>query len=68
MKTTFFTLYSLDEGNPVKFIKYRFDSKQIENLLEIKWCKWSEEKINKFLPLICSNNVDDFINAAVNSS
>ena len=60
--------YSLVGGNPAKFIKYRFNPKQIEKLLEIKWWNWSEEQINFFLPLICSNNVDDFINAASNSS
>lgn len=57
--------YSLVGGNPAKFIKYRFTSKQIEKLLEIKWWYWDDEKINKFIPFICNNNIDDFINQVI---
>ncbi len=54
--------YSLIGGNPAKLIKYRFNSEQIKKLLEIKWWFWDDEKINKYTPLLCSNNIDDFIN------
>jgi virginiamycin A acetyltransferase len=60
--------YSLVGGNPAKFIKYRFNLEQIEKLSEIKWWDWNEEKINNYINFICSNNIDDFINAAFNSS
>ena len=56
--------YSLVGGNPAKLIKYRFDKQQIDKLLEIKWWNWNDEKINKFAPLLCNNNIDEFINSA----
>jgi acetyltransferase-like isoleucine patch superfamily enzyme len=56
--------YSLVGGNPAKFIKYRFTSEQIEKLLEIKWWHWDDEKINNLSPLLCNNNIDEFINSA----
>ena len=57
--------YSIVGGNPGKFIKYRFTKEQIEKLLEIKWWYWDDEKINKFTPLLCNNNIDEFINSAI---
>jgi len=56
--------YSLVGGNPAKLIKYRFTQEQIEKLLEIKWWYWEDDKINKFSPLLCNNNIDEFIKAA----
>jgi acetyltransferase-like isoleucine patch superfamily enzyme len=59
--------YSVVGGNPAKFIKYRFTPEQIENLLQIKWWNWDDDKINKFTPLLCNNNIDEFIKAALES-
>jgi len=56
--------YSLVGGNPAKFIKYRFEKEQIEKLLEIKWWDWEDDKINNLTPLLCNNNIDEFIKAA----
>ena len=53
--------YSLVGGNPSKLIKYRFTPQQIENLLKIKWWYWDIKKINKFTPLLCNSNIDEFI-------
>jgi acetyltransferase-like isoleucine patch superfamily enzyme len=58
--------YSIVGGNPAKFIKYRFTQEQIEKLLEIKWWYWDDDKINKFTPLLCNNNIDEFIEQALN--
>ena len=57
--------YSIVGGNPAKLIKYRFTPEQIDKLLRIKWWDWEDEKINKFTPLLCNNNIDDFINKAL---
>lgn len=54
--------YCIVGGNPAQIIKKRFDDNIIENLLTLKWWDWSEDKINKNLPLLCSNNIND-INA-----
>ena len=60
--------YSLVGGNPAKLIKYRFTQEQIEQLLEIKWWYWNDEKINNFTPLLCNNNIDEFIKSAIEVS
>lgn len=53
--------YSITGGNPAKHIKYRFSSSQIEKLLQIKWWDWKEIRINKYIPLLLSANIDKFI-------
>jgi acetyltransferase-like isoleucine patch superfamily enzyme len=60
--------YSIVGGNPAKFIRYRFTKEQIEKLLEIKWWYWDDEKINKFTPLMCNTNIDEFIKAALETT
>jgi len=56
--------YSLIGGNPAKLIKYRFMQEQIEKLMKIKWWYWDDDKINKYTPLLCNNNIDEFIQTA----
>ena len=56
--------YTLVGGNPAKFIKHRFSHEQIKELLRIKWWYWNDEKINKYTPLLCNNNIDEFIKYA----
>lgn len=56
--------YTIIGGNPAKFIKKRFTEDQIKQLLEIKWWDWDDMKINRFLPYLCSSNVDEFIKKA----
>lgn len=55
--------YSIYGGNPAKLIKYRFDTQQIEKLMKIKWWEWDDKKIDANTNLLCSSNIDDFINA-----
>jgi virginiamycin A acetyltransferase len=57
--------YSIVGGNPAKLIRYRFTTEQIKKLLEIKWWNWDDEKINKFTPLLCNEDIDIFIYAVV---
>lgn len=59
--------YSISGGNPCKHIKYRFSPEQIEKLLEIKWWDWAEDKINYYLPLICSPCIEEFLEAVLNN-
>lgn len=53
--------YSIVAGNPAKLIKYRFDEKYIDKLLEIKWWDWDIKKIEQNFDLILSENVEKFI-------
>ena len=57
--------YSIVGGNPAKLIRYRFTTDQIKKLLEIKWWYWDDEKINKYSPLLCNENIDYFIKTAI---
>jgi len=59
--------YSITGGNPAQTIKYRFSEEQIKKLLKIKWWNWSVDKINENIPLLCSNNIDDFINKHIDN-
>jgi hypothetical protein len=41
-----------------------FDREKIKDLLEIKWWNWEDEEIKKVVPLLVSNNIDEFIKIA----
>ena len=58
--------YAIVGGHPARIIRYRFSEKQISNLLNIAWWNWDDELIKKVVPLLTSENVDDFINIAKN--
>ena len=49
--------YSIVAGNPAKIIKYRFTKDEIEKLLELRWFDWSDEEVEKAIPLIMSNDI-----------
>ena len=55
--------YSVAVGNPARPVKKRFSDAIIEKLLEIKWWDWPKEKIDKFVPLLYSDNVEEFVAA-----
>jgi acetyltransferase-like isoleucine patch superfamily enzyme len=57
--------YAIVGGNPAKVIRYRFSEEQIEKLLKIKWWVWDDAKINEHLSLLCSTNIDNFIQKAL---
>lgn len=56
--------YTMVGGNPARLIKKRFSDEIIEALLRIQWWNWSDEKINKYTPLLCSGDVEKFIKEA----
>lgn len=53
--------YNIVAGNPAIVLKKRFSNEIIEDLLKIKWWNWPIQKINENIQLICSNNIEDFI-------
>lgn len=53
--------YAIVAGNPAKLIRYRFDKDIIDKLLDIKWWDFKEEELINAIPLLQSNNIDEFI-------
>jgi len=62
--TTNVPSYSIVGGNPAKIIKYRFDSDQISELLDIAWWDWSADKITKNLEAIVGSNIEELRKAS----
>lgn len=56
--------YAVVVGSPMRILRLRFSEEQVAALQEIRWWDWSEEKIQRFLPLIHSSDIDAFIAAA----
>ena len=55
--------YSFVAGNPAVHKRYRFSEEQRKRLLEIAWWDWDEEKIKEFIPLLCSGDINKFIDS-----
>lgn len=53
--------YAIVAGNPARIIRYRFSSKEIGSLLELRWWDWDLDRIQANIPLICSTNTEKFI-------
>ncbi|AFZ53705.1 CatB-related O-acetyltransferase [Cyanobacterium aponinum AL20118] len=51
--------YHIVGGNPAQIIRKRFDDEIINFLLELKWWDWTLEKITKYIPVLCSNNIQE---------
>ncbi|AZL15940.1 CatB-related O-acetyltransferase [Rickettsiales endosymbiont of Stachyamoeba lipophora] len=49
--------YEIWGGNPARFIKKRFESEDIEKLLQIKWCDWDIATLKRNLDLLRSDKV-----------
>jgi GT2 family glycosyltransferase/acetyltransferase-like isoleucine patch superfamily enzyme/2-polyprenyl-3-methyl-5-hydroxy-6-metoxy-1,4-benzoquinol methylase/Flp pilus assembly protein TadD len=52
--------YAIVGGNPTRIIRKRFPDEQIAMLLELQWWNWHQDKINEYVPSLCSTNVADF--------
>lgn len=53
--------YSIAVDNPCRVVRSRFTKRQIKLLEDIAWWNWPYEKINENLHLICSDNIESFI-------
>lgn len=53
--------YEIVGGVPAKHIRFRFDPDTIKKLLKIKWWDWPEETIDKYVPSLVSNDIEEFI-------
>lgn len=57
--------YEIWAGNPARFVKKRFSDECIQKLLRIQWWNFTEEEIQKYLPILRSANVDELYEIAL---
>ena len=53
--------YAIAVGNPARVVRYRFDEETIHLLLKLQWWNWPIETIRKNAPLLCSDNIQEFL-------
>jgi acetyltransferase-like isoleucine patch superfamily enzyme len=53
--------YAIYAGNPAKFVRFRFSSEIINSLLYSEWWDWPREELLQLCDLICSSNVESFV-------
>ena len=53
--------YAVVGGNPASIIKYRFDKETVTKFLKLQWWDWSEEKIKKVMPYLCSDDIQGLL-------
>ena len=56
--------YSIVAGNPAQHVKWRFDEPIRAELLRLSWWNWPEEEIARVFDLLCSDDVEKFIEYA----
>lgn len=49
--------YTVVAGNPAKEIKNRFTDDEVKLLLELRWFDWSDDEVEKAVPLIMSKDI-----------
>jgi len=54
--------YEIVGGNPALHIRYRFSNEEIEQLQNIKWWNWQEEKVKENMAFICSADIKSLVN------
>lgn len=55
--------YAIVAGNPAKEIRKRFNDTIIQELLQIRWWEWSDERITRTLEYLLSEDIESFIRA-----
>lgn len=58
--------YAIVGGNPAKLIRWRFDEKTREALLETAWWDWPEQEVLSVADKLCSENIKGFLAYAKN--
>jgi len=53
--------YAIVGGNPCRFIRWRFEEPVRQALLQSAWWEWPMEEIKAVSPLLCSDNIDAFL-------
>ena len=56
--------YAIVSGNPGRVIGYRFGADIIRRLLDLSWWNWPDWKIDTYLPLMMSGDIERFLRVA----
>jgi acetyltransferase-like isoleucine patch superfamily enzyme len=48
-------------GVPARVVRLRFEADIIDQLLEISWWDWTDERIREAVPLLSSSRVEEFV-------
>jgi acetyltransferase-like isoleucine patch superfamily enzyme len=56
--------FSIVAGNPARIIRMRFDDETIKRLLRLQWWNWDDMTIERYLPLMLSDNIELFLSEA----
>jgi len=59
--------YGIVYGNPAFLTRSRFPEYVRERLLEIKWWDWPKIKIEANMELLCSDNIEEFLETHYNA-
>lgn len=53
--------YTIVGGIPARPLRQRFSTAEISALLAIQWWNWPDEKVKEAIPLLCSDDIGEFI-------
>lgn len=56
--------YSIVAGNPARHVRWRFSPEVCAALLEVAWWDWPEQEVRSISPLLCSDQLDSFLQYA----
>ena len=56
--------YTIVVGNPAQPVRTRFDERTVERLLAIRWWDWDDATIERHLPLMLSDRIEEFLDVA----
>ena len=56
--------YAIAAGNPAQPAGSRFDAATVARLLAVRWWDWEDARIERALPLLLSERIEDFLDAA----
>jgi acetyltransferase-like isoleucine patch superfamily enzyme len=53
--------YAIVAGNPAKLVRLRFSEQVIEELGRVRWWDWPDERLNRAVPYLQSDRIDEFL-------
>lgn len=56
--------YTVVVGNPARIVRMRFAPNIVDKLMRLAWWDWPDEKVDRYLPLMLSPDIQHFIREA----